>query len=521
MKTNKFIKSSLIVGICTGTSRLFGLIRNILMAHLFGTSALGSAFVLAFRIPNLFRRLFGEGALSAAFIPVFSEAYEKDKKSAWKLASTILTLLTVFLSLIVVVVMLVCLLVINAATLPEVWQLTFKLLLVMFPYMLFICIAALFMAILNSRYHFFFPAFAHILLNIIWIAALLFLCPQFADDKIAQVYTVAFAVLIGGIAQMAIQLPVLFKQGFRFTINFDTKDPRVRKVIRLTIPAAIGMGVIQLNTFLDDILATCVGDWAPAALSYAYLLVYMPLGIIATAMGTVLLPVYSRQSTELTTEKALRTLNKSSRMLFLIMPAAAVGLTILAPIIVQTLFQWTNGQFTDESLTQTYRALMFYAPGLIVFGWYKVLAPFFYAYKDTKTPMKVAMFSVALNLILNITFILTWPDGYKHAGLACSTVISSTFNCIILAYLINKRYGSPNWKNILAVLVKSFVAAAIMAIAIKIVQPIVFSTFSKIIVYQKLSEIASLTLTIAIGIVIYLIVSACLNHNELKSLRRK
>ncbi|MCK5849717.1 MAG: murein biosynthesis integral membrane protein MurJ, partial [Kiritimatiellae bacterium] len=411
MKTNMFIKSSLIVGICTGTSRLFGLLRNILMAHLFGTSALGSAFVLAFRIPNLFRRLFGEGALSAAFIPLFSEAYEKDKKSAWKLASTIFTLLTVLLSLIIAVVMLICLVVINTATLPEVWYLTLKLLLVMFPYMLFICIAALFMAILNSRYHFFFPAFAHILLNLIWISALIFVCPQFADDKVAQMYTVAVAVLIGGVAQMAIQLPILFKKGFRFAINFDTKDPRVRKVIKLTIPAAIGMGVVQLNVLLDGILATYVGTWAPAALSYAELLVYMPLGIIATAMGTVLLPVYSRQSTELTSEKALQTLNKSSRMLFLIMPAAAVGLPILAPIIVKTLFQWQHGEFTDESLAQTYRALIFYAPGLIVFGWYKVLAPFFYAYKDTKTPMKVAIFSVALNLILNITFILTWPKG--------------------------------------------------------------------------------------------------------------
>ena len=377
------------------------------------------------------------------------------------------------------------------------------------------------MAILNSRYHFFFPAFAHILLNLIWISALIFVCPQFADDKVAQMYTVAVAVLIGGVAQMAIQLPILFKKGFRFAINFDTKDPRVRKVIKLTIPAAIGMGVVQLNVLLDGILATYVGTWAPAALSYAELLVYMPLGIIATAMGTVLLPVYSRQSTELTSEKALQTLNKSSRMLFLIMPAAAVGLTILAPIIVKTLFQWQHGEFTDESLAQTYRALIFYAPGLIVFGWYKVLAPFFYAYKDTKTPMKVAIFSVALNLILNITFILTWPKGYKHAGLACSTVISSTFNCIILAYLIDKRYGSPNWKNILAVLIKSLVAASIMAIAIKLVQPIVFSTFSKIITYQKLAEIVSLILTIAIGIVTYLIVSASLNRKELQSLRRK
>jgi putative peptidoglycan lipid II flippase len=520
MKTNRLIKSSLIVGVCTGTSRLFGLLRNILMAHLFGTSALSSAFVLAFRIPNLFRRLFGEGALSAAFIPVFSEEYSKDKTSAWKLASAIFTLLTIFLSLIVVIVILVCLALKDNNSLPEVWQLTLKLLLIMFPYMLFICIAALFMAILNSLYHFFFPAFAHILLNIVWIGALIFVCPNFSDNKITQMYIVAIAVLIGGVAQMAIQLPVLYKKGYRISVRFDLKNKQVQKIIRLTVPAAIGMGVVQLNVVLDGVLATYVGPWAPAALSYAELLVYMPLGIIATAMGTILLPVYSRQSIDLSNEKILRTLNKSSRILFLVIPGAAVGLTVLAPIIVKTLFQWGNGEFDNESLTQTYRALLFYAPGLIVFGWYKILAPFFYAYKDTKTPMKVAILCVTINLVLNIIFIMTWPIGYKHAGLACSTVISSTINCAILAYLIHKRYGNPQWKSIFTVLMKSMIAALFMIIAIKLTESCVINRISSIFLNQKASDIISLLIIITIGISVYAIISFILNKAELKSLRK-
>jgi len=520
MKTNRFIKSSLIVGVCTGTSRLFGLVRNILMAHLFGTSALSSAFVLAFKIPNLFRRLFGEGALSAAFIPVFSEEYSKDKASAWKLASTIFTLLTMFLSLIIVLVILGCLALLDNNSLPEVWQLTIRLLLIMFPYMLFICIAALFMAILNSLYHFFFPAFAHILLNIVWIGALIFVCPNFSDNKMTQMYMVAIAVLIGGVAQMAIQLPILYKKGYRLSLRFDLKNKQVQKVIKLTIPAAIGMGVIQLNVVLDGILAFYVADWAPSALAYAELLVYMPLGIIATAMGTVLLPVYSRQSIEVSNEKILQTLNKSSRILFLVMPGAAVGLTVLAPTIVRTLFQWPNGAFDNESLTQTYRALLFYAPGLIVFGWYKILAPFFYAYKDTKTPMKVAILCVTINLVLNILFIFTWPVGYKHAGLACSTVISSTINCAILAHLIHKRYGTPQWKSIFMVLFKSLVAATFMTIAIKLTESSVINGISSIVPNQKAVDIISLLITITIGISVYTLISLVLNKTELRSLRK-
>jgi putative peptidoglycan lipid II flippase len=491
------------------------------MAQLFGTSALSSAFVLAFKIPNLFRRLFGEGALSAAFIPVFSEEYSKDKASAWKLASSIFTLLTVFLSMIIVIVILVCLTVVDNTALPEVWQLTLKLLLIMFPYMLFICIAALFMAILNSLYHFFFPAFAHILLNIVWIGTLIFICPHFSDNKMTQLYIVAVAVLFGGVAQMAIQLPILFKKGYKLSVRFDLKNKQVQKVIKLTIPAAIGMGVVQLNVVLDGILATYVAAWAPSALAYAELLVYMPLGIIATAMGTVLLPVYSRQSTEVSNEKILQTLNKSSRILFLVIPGAAVGLTLLAPTIVKTLFQWGNGAFNNESLIQTSRALIFYAPGLIVFGWYKILAPFFYAYKDTKTPMKVAILCVTINLILNILFIFTWPTGYKHAGLACSTVISSTINCTILAYLIHKRYGSPNWKSIFAVLLKSLCAALFMAIAIKLTASHIINGISSIITNQKATEIVSLFTTISIGISVYILISIILNKEEIKSLRKR
>jgi putative peptidoglycan lipid II flippase len=246
----------------------------------------------------------------------------------------------------------------------------------------------------------------------------------------------------------------------------------------------------------------------------------MPLGIIATAMGTVLLPVYSRQSIEVSNDKILQTLNRSSRILFLIIPGAAVGLTLLAPTIVRTLFQW-GGEFGEESLIQTYRALIFYAPGLIVFGWYKILAPFFYAYKDTKTPMKVAILCVGMNLVLNILFIRTWPTGYKHAGLACSTVISSTVNCTILACLIQKRYGSPNWKSIFAVLIKSLFAAFTMAVVIKLTASHITNGISSIITNQKATDITSLIAIIATGISAYILISVLLNKAEIKSLRKK
>ena len=337
------MKSMAVVSIWTMVSRLLGFVREVLMAVVFGTSLASSAFVVAFTIPNLFRRLFGEGALSAAFIPVFTETREKEgDAAAWRLANRIWSLLAVVLSSVV-------LLGVGGITLwftrdvpnpdPDT-VLVLSLLRIMFPYMVCICLVALAMAVLNSCNHYMTSAATPTVLNIIWILTLLVICPRFGDSLEAQIHGVAWGVLLAGFIQVLVQLPALARQGFRPSFTLDWKDERSRRVLILMAPVALGLGITQVNVMIDRLLALHVAEWAPAAINYADRLIYLPLGIFATAMGTVLLPTFSRQNVQDDSQAVLGTLNDSLRHLMLIMIPASVGLFVLATPIVQLVYMW-------------------------------------------------------------------------------------------------------------------------------------------------------------------------------------
>jgi putative peptidoglycan lipid II flippase len=502
MDNRRVIRSAMLVGAFTSLSRFLGMIRDLLTAGVFGTSLPMSAFVVAFRIPNLFRRLFGEGALSSAFVPVFMEARRNDgEESAGHLASRVLSLAGLGLLTLTAAGLLGAGIMMADVSEDSQRALILPLTRIMLPYMLFICLAALTASILNSYHHFTIPALSPSLMNITWIASVLILCPLMGDTLEEKIYGLAWGVLISGVLQLGLQIPVLKRYGFHFRFTLAWNDPRVWKVFLLMGPATLGLAVTQINVMVNSLLAAWIGPWAPAALFYSERLLYFPQGILATAMSTVLLPVFASCAAEKRHEDLLRTMNHSLRMLMFVMVPAAVGLLVLARPVVQMLFEW--GQFDARSTDLTTIALQCYAPGLLVFSLAKVFVPAFYAHQDTRTPVKVGLACVLLNLSLNIIFILTLPVHLKHAGLAASTVLAEAFNGITLGWLVHRRLGSPGWVNMFACAGKAMAAATLMGAFIMFSLPLLQPYFASLIAVPKLAQIISVGVVIVGGMVVY------------------
>ncbi|MGD9874888.1 MAG: murein biosynthesis integral membrane protein MurJ [Kiritimatiellia bacterium] len=514
MGKTHFIKSTAVVGSFTALSRVLGLVRDVIMGSLFGTSLYMSAFVVAFTIPNLFRKLFGEGALSATFIPVFIESRHRDgDASAWTMAREVATMLLTALLILTAAGMLLLTAAMHWLDLGERAAMIMPLLRVMLPYAIFICLAALSMAILNSYHHYAVPAATPCLLNLVLILAAAFICPRYAHSPEKQVWIFSWAVIAAGILQLAVQLPVLMKFGYRPGLSFRWNDPRVARMLTLMGPAALGLAVTQFNVLIDRMLATWIGDWAPAALFFSERLIYLPLGIFAVAMSTVLLPTFSGHMVQTDTERLKRTLNRALRNLLFVMIPAAVGLLVLARPIVEMIFQWKN--FTARSTDLTVIALQFYAPGLVVFSLAKVFVPAFYARQDTRTPVRIGLYTVLLNLILNITFVLTWPLYLKHGGLALATVLAEAFYAIALAFILHRRIGSPGWREIASSVALSAVCTVMMALTVilvyslLVIHPLLLPPGSRILLMMNV------LVSIAAGMGVYFAAAAGLKSTEL------
>lgn len=521
MRRGGLLHSTAVVSSLTGLSRLLGLVREILMGYFFGTTLAKSAFDVAFRMPNLFRRLFGEGALSAAFIPVFTKSLaDEGREGARRLGGRSLLMLFTFLAVIALAgVLLAQLLLVTVEVIPERGVMALSLVRIMLPYMTFICAVALCMGMLNSVNHFALPAATPVILNLVLIAALGGVCPLLAGGPDLQIYAVAWAVLLAGIIQLAVQFPMLREQGILPVFDLGWHDDRIGLILRRMAPAAIGMGVLQLNVVLDGLLALWISAQAPAALTYAERLVYLPLGIFATALGTVLLPTYSRHATETDHAAIGTTMTRSIKGLMMVMLPASLGMLALAPAIVALVFEWEGGRFNAASTILTSRALAFYAPGLAVFSLYKIIVPAFYACGDTRRPLWVGLGAVALNIVLNITFILTWPDGYKHAGLACATVISSTVSCLALALLLPHHHCSPHWKSVLHTLARVLPAALLVGGVARLLHTALASQVTSLA--PKLAQLIATGGAIAGGVLLYGLLCAILLRSELGSLRRR
>lgn len=437
------VKAAGIIGIGTFASRILGFIRDMVMARLFGATAAADAFYVAFRVPSLLRELFAEGSMSAAFIPVFTEYHQqKTKREAWELASAVFTtLLTIVTGTVLIGI---------AVTPVIVWylapgfhndpaKLTLAVVLsrVMFPYLLFISLAALAMGILNSLRAFAAPAFSPLFLNVFMIGCALFLSPQLPEPIIG----VAIGVVAGGAAQFAMQLPGLARRGFLFGWRFEPGHPGVRRIGRLMIPSLLGLSVTQINLTVSTILASFfVGG--PTYLFYGMRLIQFPLGIFSVALATAILPTLSAQAARGAMDELRTTFGFGLRMiLFIILPAMA-GLILLRTPIVQLFFE--HGTFTAHDTAETALAVLCYAVGLWAFGGVRIIVAAFYSMQDTKLPAISAAVAVAANILLSLALM----PMLGAAGLALATALAAMINGGILIIVLNRRLGGVEWGSV-------------------------------------------------------------------------
>ncbi len=513
VENKKVIRSAMKVGGFTLMSRMLGLVRDTLTASAFGTSAAMSDFVVAFRIPNMFRALFGEGALSSAFVPVFMDTRRKEgDEAAWLVARKVISLVSVTLTLVVAVAIAITSALGYVPGLVENAPTVLPLTRIMLPYLLFICVTALSQAILNSFHRFSLPAFTPSLLNITWIAFVILICPLFGDTLNERIYGVAWGVFFAGIVQLAAQVPTLIKVGYRPGFKLDLSDERVTRFLKLMGPTALGQSVSQINVMVNGIIARWATSWAPASLFYAERLLYFPQGILATALGTVLLPVFSAHIARGDHDQLRVTLNHSLRTLLFVMAPASLGLLVLAEPITQLVFGF--GRFDAVSVSHTATVLRFYAPGLFVFCLAKVFVPAFYAMHDTKTPFRVGLFSVGLNFSLNILFTFILPRDWKAASLAFATVVSEGVYGLTLARRFHGRMGSPGWDTILQSAGRALFGAIVMSAA-------AFGTHGALHlvlagrVPEKLSQVISVLSAIGVGAAVYFAVAALMRAPEI------
>lgn len=498
------VRSALGLGLWTALSRVLGFVREILMAVCFGTTLIKSAFDVAFRLPNLLRSLFGEGALSAALVPVFTETMEKEGAPAVnRLVGHVAAMLAVVLGVLTVLGVAAVSMAIPVVDPDGKAAAVLPLLRILLPYMFFICMVAMCAAVLNSLHRFVLPAMGPIIQNVMGIAALAVAAVWLLGRPEIGIRLVSWATVAAGAVQLVVLGVNLRRNGVHPQFALDWTDARVRRMLVLMGPAAVGACVYQVNVMVSGFLALWAGAWAPAALTYAERLVYLPLGVIATAMGTVLLPTFSRQAARSDPAAIRTTFAESLRSVMLVMTPAAVGLAVLAGPIVNLVFVWKGGRFQEESAVYTARALAFYAPGLVAFSLAKLLVPAFYAMQDMRTPIRSGLWAMGANLLMNVIFILTWPEGYQHAGLATATVLASLLNAAQLAVALQRRLGSPGWRAIGGAVARMALASAVMGLVAYGVNAFLMSLPALAAVSVKARQVAALGFALGLGALTY------------------
>ena len=453
------LKSASIITALTILSRIFGYVRDSRVAYLLGTGPAADAFTIAYRIPNLLRRLVGEGAVSAAFIPAFSRYLAEDRREeAWEFANALLTIVTALLAVATVLGIvfsnwIVPLLAWGFRVAPAKLALTTLLNRIIFPYIFLICISAFSMGVLNSFHRFAAPAFAPVMLNLS-VIGFSFFARSFAEPSMA----LAIGVVVGGILQVAVQLPSLRKSGFRFRPLWRPDNPGVRLVGKLMGPVVFGVGIVQFNVLIDTQFASFLPEGNVMAMYLADRVMELVLGGYTIALSTAILPLLSRQAAEGRIDQMKETLNFATRLILFITVPAAVGLVVLREPIIDVLFR--HGDFTAASTSLTAWPLLFFALGLPVFSMVKIIVPVFYALHDTGTPVKVAFISLLVNIVLNAALIGPLTSG----GLALATVAAALFNCVVLMVIFYQRYGGFGVRGIITSTLKFCFGSLMLAL---------------------------------------------------------
>lgn len=479
-----FVRHARTVAGLTAVSRVVGMVRDMVLAAAFGTQAAMDAFTVAFAIPNLFRRLFSEGALSVAFIPVYTSALQRgEEAAAQRLANVVLTLLVMALAALVLTGEAVIGLIYMLGDPSPRLTLTLQLAAVMLPFVLSICLVGLLQAILNVRDHFVMPALAPIVLNLSIIAAAGAGAYVWGDGVRQQIFLVAVAVLLAGVVQVAMQAVVLRRHGLRFRPMLDMANPHLRRVLTLMLPMIVALGIVQLNTLLDQVIAMGLSAYeneagqlvtsfaapggrmidypmdrgAVSVLYYSQRLYQLPFGIFTIALGTAIFPALARSAHQHDRRQIAATLNRGLRLATFISLPCMVGLIVVAAPLVQALFE--RGQFNPADTPRVVAVTSAYALGLVIFSVLHLVTRAFFAMQETRLPMKVSMWAAGMNLLLNLTLI--WWLGV--AGLAISTVTSAGGQAALLLWLLRRRVGRLGLRSYMATFLRSAAASGVMA----------------------------------------------------------
>jgi putative peptidoglycan lipid II flippase len=459
------LKASGAMAAATLFSRVLGMVREMVYARFMGDGWVASAFQLAFTIPNLFRRLLGEGALTAAFIPIFKEKEKTHGEvEMWRAANAVISGLVIAATVIIGLAMIGLSIVLNVHQFDGQTDLMLRLLRVMFPYMLLVCVAAAMMGMLNARGHFFIPAMGATMLNVVMIASVLWLAPQMGLELPKelrlpkQIYALAFGVLAAGVAQAAFQLPTLWRDGFRYRWVSPWQNETVSLVVRRMIPGTIGVAAFQINVLLTQTIAFWVDPHIVASFNYAVRLMELPQGMFGISLATFLLPTLAGLAADKNYFEFRNTLRNGLGTLLFMNLIAAILLIVLAEPIVRLLFE--RGQFTAASTGRATLALMCLAPGLVAFSTVNILARAFFALGDTQTPMKISLVCLTLNLILAACLVLP----FKQGGLGIANTITSLCNAGLLLFALRKKLGKLEMASLRATLLPLMLSGALVAL---------------------------------------------------------
>jgi putative peptidoglycan lipid II flippase len=430
-------KSAASVGIAVMCSRVLGLVREQVFAGMFGAGFIYDSFVVAFRIPNLLRDLFGEGALSAAFVTVFS-AYETKRSQAdtWRLAANVLTFILVLLSVLTLIGIffaegIVTILAPDFDLIPGKTALTVQLTRIMFPFLVFISLSAVVMGILNTKGKFFVPAIASSFFNLgslIGGISLALILPRYGQPAIVGM---AIGTLIGGMAQLGIQIPALLGTGFRYRPVLKLRDPGLIQILKLMIPATIGLSATQINIFINTNFAASCAEGSVSWLYYSFRLVQLPIGVFGVALSIAMLPVLAKQAAKKDITAMKSTMVSSLTMVFALTLPATAGLILLSKPIIRLIFE--HGAFTAIDTVATAQTLSLYAIGLFAYSANKILVPAFYALDKTQYPVIASFLAIICNIvIINLTI-----DQFQHLAIALSTSCTMLINFIFLMAVLH------------------------------------------------------------------------------------
>lgn len=463
----------------TALSRVFGLVRDIAYSHFFGANQLFDAWIIAFKIPNLSRRLFGEGAASASFIPIYSERLHADRFQASRLANTVVTVLFVVLAAIVLAGEVGIWAYYKLFARTSETQMILSLSSIMLPYMLLVCMVAILAGILNVHGHFAAPAAAPIVLNIFIIGSILITGWVLNLQARQQLFYVAIAVVIAGLVQLAIQVPPLWRSGVTIRPAWDVHSESFKRIILLMGPMVLGLTVTQINTLADDLIAWWLsgspekGQFfeflgtqieypmrrsSVSYLYYAQRLYQLPLGVLGISLATAIFPVMSTEAAKKDFNALCKTISRGIRGAVFVAIPATVGLIIVARPLISAAFE--HGKFTADDTEVTAWTLLFYALGLSGFFIQQIVTRAFYSMHDSRTPTKSALIAVFANVFLNLT--LVW--FMATAGLALSTAICSYLQVTILIFVLRKRFGSALLEKFVSTLAKTLIATILMGL---------------------------------------------------------